>query len=132
AGGEEGVPVGYRHDPVDDAAVVGLGPEVLADALHQIRPPVTAGVHRPLGVGADDLDGRVLRLQILANAADRAAGADAGHEVCDPPGCLAPDLGPGAAYVRRRVLSVAVLVGLEGAGDLLGQAVGHRVVRLRI
>ena len=43
---------------------------------------------------------------------------------------LLPDLGPGRLVVRLRVRLVRVLVGLEGAGDLLGEAVRDRVVAL--
>ena len=39
----------------ETVAVVGRGPEVLADALDEVGPAGAAGVDRPLGVGADDL-----------------------------------------------------------------------------
>ena len=70
-------------------------------------------------------------LQVAADAGDRPAGADAGDEVGDPARGLAPDLRAGGVVVGLRVGRVAVLVGLEGAGDLLGQAVGDAVVGLR-
>ena len=47
------------------------------------------------------------------------------------PAGLAPQLRPGRQVVRLRVGRVRVLVGLEGAGDLLGEAVGDAVVGLR-
>ena len=40
--------------------------------------------------------------------------------------------GPVVASWDGRVLGVVVLVGVEGAGDLLGEARRHRVVRVRV
>ena len=114
-------------------AVVGRRPEVLADALDEVRAPGAAGVHRALRVGADHADppaGRLL--QVAADAADRAAGADAGDEVGDPALGLLPDLRAGRLVVRQRVVRVRVLVRLPAARYLAGQPVGHRVVRPRI
>ena len=108
-----------------------VGEEVLADALDEVRPSRAAGEHRALGVGGDDLDRRVLRLQVAGDAGDRAARARAGDEVGDPPGRLAPDLGPGGLLVGQRVGRVGVLVGAEGV-ELVGQPVGDRVVALRV
>ena len=71
-------------------AVVGLGPEVLADALDEVGAAGAAGVDRAGGVGADHLDVGVLLLEVAADAADRAAGADARDEVGDPALGLAP------------------------------------------
>ena len=48
----------------------------------------------------------------------------------DPLVGLLPDLRPGRQVVRLRVRHVRVLVGLEAAGDLLGQPRRHRVVGL--
>src|SRR3712207_6899110 len=56
-----------------------------SDALDEVGPPGAAGVHRSLGVGADDADlppGGLL--QVAPDAADRAAGAHAGDERRDP------------------------------------------------
>ena len=105
------------------------GPEVLADALDEVGPPGAAGVHRALRVGPDHLDPPVGRLlQVAARAADRAAGADARHEVRDPPVGLRPQLGPGLQVVRLGVVHVGVLVGLPAAVDLARQPVGDAVV----
>ena len=131
ARGEEGVAVGDRHVAVDDRRVEGLGPEVLADALDQVRLDLRRRVDRAERVGADDLEVRVALLEVAPGARDRPAGADADHEVGDAATALLPQLGPGGEVVRLRVGRVAVLVGLEGAGDLLGQALGHPVVGLR-
>ena len=58
AGEGEGVGVGDLDDAVGDRAVVGLGPEVLTDALDEVGPTGAAGVDRAGRVGADDLDRR--------------------------------------------------------------------------
>ena len=50
----ERVLVGDLDDLVADRPVVRLRPEVLADALDQVRPAGAAGVDRALRVGADD------------------------------------------------------------------------------
>ncbi len=104
-GGEERVPVAHHHHPVDHRRVVGPGPEVLADALDQVGPAAAARVHRALGVGADDLDGRVAGPSgSPPDAGDGAAGADAGHEVGDPARRLLPDLRAGRGLVGGRVV----------------------------
>jgi hypothetical protein len=90
-----------------------------------------ARVDRAHRVGADDLHAGALPLEVAADTADRPAGAHPGDEMGDPSPGLAPDLGPGGALVRLGVGRVRVLVGLEGAGDLTGEPVGDRVVRLR-
>ena len=70
------------------------------------------------------------RLEVVSDAADRAAGPDAGHEVADPAVGLAPQLGAGRRLVGLRVLLVPVLVGLERPGDVAGEPGGHAVVAL--
>ena len=133
ARGQERVAVGHRDPAVDHRGVERLGPEVLADALDQVRADVLgpAGVDRPLGVGADHDEVGVALAQVAGGAGDRAAGADAGDEVGDLPGGLLPDLGSGRLVVGLRVGLVEVLVGLERARDLGGEPVGHAVVGLR-
>ena len=74
----------------------------------------------------------VLLLQEPADAADRAAGADADHQVRHAAVGLVPDLGAGLLVVRLGVRRVGVLVRLPGAGDLARQPGGHRVVGARI
>ena len=98
----------------------------------EIRPSRSAREHRALGIGADDLHVGVLRLQVAGDAGDRAAGADAGDEVRDAPGGLAPDLGAGGQLVRARVGLVGVLVGTERARRLPHEAFGRRVVGARV
>ena len=118
-GGGEAVGVGDRHHPVDDRGVVGGRPEVLADALDQIGAPRPPRVDRPLGVGPDDLDGGVALLEVAADPGDRAAGADAGHEVGHPAALVCSQIsGPVVLVLGSRVVGVVVLVGLPRPGDL--------------
>src|SRR3546814_8785906 len=83
AGHGEADGVADRDDLVDHGGVVGRRPEVLADALDEVWPAGAAGVDGALGVRADGLDRGVALLQVAADAGDRAAGADAAHEVGD-------------------------------------------------
>ena len=92
AGGEKGVGVAHFDHAIDERRVEGRRPEVFSDTLDEVRPPRPAGVHRTRRVGADDLDVRVLRLQVARDSGDRAAGADAGDEVGDLAVGLPPDL----------------------------------------
>ena len=131
ASGEEAVAVGDGHVAVDDARVEGLRPEVLADPLDEVGMHLVVGVDAADRVGPDHLEVRVLLAQISRDAGDRAAGADAAHEVGDPAARLAPQLGPRGQVVRLRVGGVRVLVRLERSGDLLGQPVRDAVVGLR-
>src|SRR6185436_20049788 len=84
--------VGDRHVVVDHAEVEGARHLVLADALDLVRNAF--GFARALaaprfgqngadGIAGDDLDARILLLQIAADAADRAAGAGGEDEVRD-------------------------------------------------
>ena len=87
-------------------------------------------VHRAFGIGADDQHLRLSLLEVAPDAADRAARADRDDDRVDLAARLLPDLRPGQAVVRLRVRHVGVLVGLEAAGDLLGEPVGDGVVAL--
>ena len=131
-GGGEALGVGDRHHPVHHRGVVGGGPEVLADAFHQVGTSRPARVHRPVGVGPDDLDRGVVLLEVAADPGDGAAGPDAGHEVRHPAPRLLPDLGAGRVVLRLGVVGVVVLVGLPGQRHLAGQAVRDRVVGLGV
>src|SRR6202034_2209114 len=71
-------------------------------------------------------------LEVAPDAADGAAGPDAGHEVRDAAFGLLPQLGPGRLVVRARGVGVGVLVRLPAARGFPGQTVGYRVVRARI
>ena len=89
------------------------------------------GVDRALRVGADDQHLGAVLLEVAPDAGDRAAGADGDHDRVDLTALgLLPDLGRSRLVVRLGIRQVRVLVGLEAAGDLLGEAVRDRVVRL--
>ena len=75
---------------------------------------------------------RIPLLQVPADAADRAAGADADDEVGDAAVGLLPDLGSGLLVVRLRVRQVVVLVRLPGVRHFALEPRRHRVVRARI
>ena len=96
-------------------AVVRRRPEVLADALDEVRPAGAARVHRALGVGADDPDPPPLSLlEVPPGAADRPAGTDAGDEVGDP--ALGRTRSPArSSRSGSRAHRVGVLVRLPGA-----------------
>jgi hypothetical protein len=127
---DEGVPIRDADVSVDDRRVEGRRQEVLADPLHEVRARLVPGVEGALRVGAHDEDLRVPLLQEPAGARDRAAGPDAADERGDPPLRLLPDLRARCLVVGLRVDRVVVLVRLEGAGDLRGEAVGDPVVAL--
>ena len=93
-------------------------------------PSSSRGVDRALGVGADDHDVRRVLLEVAADAGDRAARADRDDDRVDLAARLLEDLGPRHLVVRLRVRHVRVLVGLEAAGDLLGEPRRDRVVGL--
>ena len=131
-GGEEGIGVADLHDAIDDAPVEGLRPEVLADALDEVRASGPTRVHGARRIGADDLYRRVARLQRATHTGDRASGADTGDEVRDPAARLLPDLGAGRLLVRQGVRGVRVLVGTERAGCLTNEALGGGVVGARV
>ncbi|MCY1241777.1 hypothetical protein D9M72_546980 [compost metagenome] len=82
-----------------------------------------------------DLDRRVLRLQPLCNAGERAAGADGADEAIDLAVRVAPDLRRRGFHMRVTVGDVVELVGPDGAvrlglRQLLGEPAGdlHVVV----
>ena len=89
--------VGAGEHLVEQIAVEDLGDEARADALDAVRPGRPAredGGRR--GLDRDDARRRVVRLEHLADAGDRAAGPDAGDEDVDAAVELAQDLGAGA------------------------------------
>ena len=120
AGGQERVAVGDLHPASTHVAVEGAGPEVLADALDLVGVQLIGGVDRSLRIGADHVNVRILFLEIAADAGDRAAGADTGHEVGDLAAGLLPDLRAGGLVVGLRVHRVEVLVRLERVRALRG------------
>ena len=131
-GSPERVAVRDRDVLVHERRVVGGRPEVLADALHEIGVDVVRlREDRALRVGAHDEEVGLVLPEEACGARDRAAGADREHDRVELAAGRLPDLGPRRLVVRLRVRLVGVLVRLERARDLLGQAVGDRVVALR-
>ena len=106
----EGLGVGDHDRAVDDGRVVRFGPEVLTDALDEVRATAPAREHRALGVGADHLYGRVHPLEVSRDAGDGATRADARDEMRHPARRLLPDLGAGGTLVLVGVRLVVVLV----------------------
>ena len=118
--------VGHFLEMIDDIEIDVPRQEVFADAFGDVRVDLVlvenAGLlvlleHRPVGVDAPHLDARVLLLEVPADAADRAAGADAADQVRNRAVRLIPDLRTGLLVVRRGVRQVVVLVGLPGVRD---------------
>ena len=115
----EGIGIGNGDDLIGDRRVVGRGPEVLADTLHQVGPAGAAGVHRTLGIGADDLDPSARHLlEVAPGAGDGSARADPGDEMRDLAVGIRPDLRAGGLIVTRRAVGVGILIGLPRAVDL--------------
>mmetsp|Transcript_16718 Transcript_16718/g.67434 ORF Transcript_16718/g.67434 Transcript_16718/m.67434 type:complete len:449 (-) Transcript_16718:14-1360(-) len=80
-----------------------------------------AGVDARLGrFEGDDLDRRLLRLEVRADARDAAARADAVDEDVDGAARLLPDLGPRRDAVDRGVVGVGELVRPPVLGGMLG------------
>ena len=73
---------------------------------------------------ADDANCRVHFLQVTADAADGAAGADAGKEIVDIAAGLPPDFGAGREVVGLGVVHVVVLIGVKRVGCLAGDPLG--------
>ena len=129
-GHRERLGVADAMDLVHDRRVESGRPEVLADPFDVVAVDRAARVDRADRVGAHDAHGPVRRFeQVPPAAGDRAAGADAGHEVRDPAVGVAPDLGTGRLVVAARTVLVRVLVRLVGAGDLLDESRRDAVVR---
>ena len=73
-----------------------------------------AGVDGTFGIGAYDVNVRILLLQIARRARDRAARSDARDEVRDAAGRLFPNLRAGRMKMRFRIVMVMELIRLEG------------------
>src|SRR3981189_2356965 len=81
AGGFKRLLAGHRRDFVDDRAIENVGNEPRPDALDLVRAGLPAGQDRALGgLDRDDAQRRPARLEHMADAGDRTAGADSGHE----------------------------------------------------
>src|SRR5690606_35128886 len=93
----------------------------------------TAGIHRALRVGTDDLHLPARHLfEVATGAGDGAAGADARDEMGHRALGIAPDLRAGGLVVAVRAVRVGVLIRFPGALDLAGQPVGDAVVAVRV
>ena len=66
--------------------------------------------------------------EIAAKAGERAAGADAHHHRVDIAVELGQDFRAGGGFMRQRIGRVGELVGIEGAGQLRGDLLGHVLV----
>ena len=129
----EGVRVAYGDHLVGDLPVEGVWPDVLPHPLDQVGTAGPAGVNRALRVGADDPHRAARRfLEVAAGPRDRAAGADAGHEVREPPVGLPPDLRSRPVVVRGGIVRVGVLVGLPAVGCLPREPAGDAVIGVRM
>ena len=97
------------HHLVDDRQVQHVGDEAGADPLDVVLAGLqrlagqSLGDHRAGGrLDGDHLDAGFVRLERLADAGDRAAGAHAGHDDVDRAVGVAPDLlGGGLAMDLR-------------------------------
>ena len=132
ARGVERVAVADRDQAVDRGAVEGRRPEVLADALDEIGVHLRRWSRSSPRVGADDLDAGLALPEVAPDARDGAARADAEHEHVELVAELLPDLRARALVVRLGVGGIGVLVRVERARRLLGQAARDRVVGARI
>ena len=107
-------------DFVDHAAVEDGGNETGADALNLVRAGLPAGENgRILRFDRDDLHARLARLQNLADAGDRPAGADAGDDNIDLAVGVVPDFLGCRAAVDFRVGGVFELLRHHRAGRRL-------------
>src|SRR5688572_13816796 len=80
----EGLIVGDADDVVDDGGVEDGRHEAGAEALDEVWTRLAAREHGAVGrLDGDDAHARLLRLEDLADAGDRATGADAGDEDVD-------------------------------------------------
>src|SRR5690606_27522368 len=128
--------VRYLQGVVDLRAVQIAGDAALAYALADraafalqlagLDPAVDRGPHR---VRRGRHDVRVLVLQILRDARERAARADRADERVDPPVGLLPDLGARALHMALAVREVVPLIRVQhavllGRLELLGGARG--------
>ena len=120
--------VGDGDRGVDQREIEDVGDEVFADAFDQPRARVdfesVVDLRRedgPFRIGEHHLNRGVPFLQIPADAAHRAARADARDEGVDVAIHLCPDLRPGGLVVGLRIGVVGELVDVErigvGGGD---------------
>src|SRR3546814_17315301 len=98
-------------DLVDQRGLEIVRHEAGADALDLVRAGLAAGEHGAvLGLDGNHPQPRLARLQRLADAGQRAAGADGGDDDVDTAGSDAPDLLSCGAEVDFRVGRVVALM----------------------
>ena len=128
---QERIAIRDAHHLVDHAQVDGLGQVAHADAFDGVRARNIAGIDRAFGIGADDVDRRILLFEKASRARDRSAGSDACDEMRDRSAGLLPNLGTGRMVVRVGIEMIVKLIGLKCARDLRREAVGDAVIRFR-
>src|SRR5262249_37378572 len=110
-------------------------PDPFCNRITVVRLQITIGKPRPHGrairIGADDLNLRILFLEVTADAGKRAASADSCDERGNFPVGLFPDFRAGAAIMRVAVGGVIELVRPEPAA-LFCKATRDMIVILRI
>ena len=74
----------------------------------------------------------IFLFQILAHAADGAAGAHAANEVGDFAFAVFPDFRAGGLVMGFRIHRIVVLVGIEGIGNFARQFFGDGIIAARI
>ena len=113
----EGGLIADRDHFVDHAAIENGRRETGADALDLVRPRLAAGQNRRIfRLDRDHLEARPARLQHLADAGDRAAGADARNDDVDLAMRVVPDFLGGGAAMDVRIGGVLELLGNDRAG----------------
>ncbi|EPY36761.1 transcriptional regulator [Strigomonas culicis] len=115
----------HGDDLVHDLAVEHGGHEAGADALDLVGPRLAAGEHRRLRrLHRDAEHRRLLLLQVVRNAGERAARADAGHDGVHLALRLTPDLGAGRLLVDEGIVLGAELIRQDRV-----RVCGHDLVR---
>src|SRR5574341_1263043 len=123
--------VTHLDDPVDDVAVEDARHERRSDALDRVGVRLAAGEHgRLVGLDGDHTHAGNFFLQHLADARQRAPGADAHDECVQTPLGRLEDLERRRPPVRRRVGGVLELLRHEPVG-VLAQEFPRRVHRAR-
>ena len=110
----------YTDDLVVNLGVEHIRNETCADALNLVRAALAGGQdRRGIRLNGNNLDVRVLVLEVLAGAGDGAAGADACTKSIDLAVGLLPDLRAGGRIVRGRVCRVDELTRDKAVRGLL-------------
>src|ERR1019366_959517 len=101
AGHVDGFVIGYGDDFIDVIAAEDAGHETAADSLNFVWPGRSAGEHGTIGrLDGNGFERRLLRLNVIADAGDGAAGTDSRDQVVDATFRILPDLGAGGFKVN--------------------------------